>query len=939
MAATPDADAAAALARGLCDAPGDAAEVGAEARLAVGWALKAECYAAWSSDPPRALRAAQALGLLSRAGGPAALAALADWTEGIACLVRSRMDDAVAALDRAAGRWRAAGEPLHAAQTQVPKIMALAVLGRFDDAMACALATDAALRAGGDEHAAAKVRLNLGSLAFSRDEHGPAVEHYRAAAVRFARLGDREHSVMADIGLADALSYLGRFDAAQRSYARARMRADTHGLPVLAASADHGLALLALARGRYREALAGLEAACRAYAALGLEHRRTEAEKNLADAYLEVRLLPEAIARYTELIAALRADAALATLPWAQVQLARACALAGQPQAALQALADAATGFDAQGNAAGSATVQAVHAALLAAAGEAQAARRLAQQARDGFAAAGLGSHAQAAQLQVAAARVRCGEPAAALVACEALRAEPTLPPPLQVRVQEVRAEALSALGQRDAARDALDAAIDGVEQLRALLPGEELRRAFLADAGPAYTQRLGMALEDAGSGPAGAGAVLQWLERFKARALQERLGGAAEGGDRDAPPDPVRERLDWIYRCLQRQLEDDGETRAALRDEATRLERELHEDARRRRLKHAEPGAGIAPIDRLDVAALQRALGAGRALVEYGVVGDELFAIVVHEAGIRLHRHVASWAATQAAIEGMRLQVASMRAAHALAPASLAQLAERAQRRLAQLHALVWQPLAADLAGIRRLVIVPHGGLHGVPFAALGEAHAALVDRHELVMAASAAVALRSLAAAADTGAPGAAWLFGDDAALAFVSTELHAVQAALGGAQLLLGDAARVAALREAAARADVLHLACHARFRADSPLFSALQLVDGNLTAGEVQDLRLRARLVVLSACETALGAPGAADEGVGLVRAFLMAGAARVLGSHWAVDDTSTAAFMAHFYRGWCGGAGVAEALGQAQRALRAEWPHPAHWAAFALHGAG
>jgi CHAT domain-containing protein len=76
--------------------------------------------------------------------------------------------------------------------------------------------------------------------------------------------------------------------------------------------------------------------------------------------------------------------------------------------------------------------------------------------------------------------------------------------------------------------------------------------------------------------------------------------------------------------------------------------------------------------------------------------------------------------------------------------------LCERAQRRLAQLHGLIWQPLADDVAGHGRLIIVPHGVLHQLPFAALGDGRDALVDRHELVMAASAGVALHSLKQAA---------------------------------------------------------------------------------------------------------------------------------------------------------------------------------------------
>jgi CHAT domain-containing protein len=240
---------------------------------------------------------------------------------------------------------------------------------------------------------------------------------------------------------------------------------------------------------------------------------------------------------------------------------------------------------------------------------------------------------------------------------------------------------------------------------------------------------------------------------------------------------------------------------------------------------------------------------------------------------------------------------------------------------------------------------VAPHGVLHQVPFSALGEGAGALVDKHHLVMCASAGVALHALGGTGarrdgDPHGPATALLLGDSSRLPHVATELRAVATALapGGGQVVEAAGLADAGLRDTASRADVLHLACHADFRADSPMFSALHLADGALTVDQVQALALRARLVVLSACETALGDAGVADEGVGLVRAFLMAGARSVLGSRWAVDDAATAEFMALFYEQWRGGNGLSAALTQAQRTLRLRRPHPAHWAAFALHGA-
>ena len=253
---------------------------------------------------------------------------------------------------------RAAGRADAAAQTQVPKIMALSMLGQHAEAIACAEATQRELLAHGDALAAARVSQNLGSLHARRDAYPEAARHFREAAVRFARLGDHTHSVLADIGLADALTAMGDTDEALRIYARARMRAGQRGLAMQVALVEESLALLELARGRWRPALAGLEAARAGYEALGLPQYLAIAEKQLGDAYLALRLLPEALAL---LAAAERQFAALA-LPdeqaWALAQRGRAEALLGDAAAAGASLDAAATLFQAQGNAVGAAAVR-----------------------------------------------------------------------------------------------------------------------------------------------------------------------------------------------------------------------------------------------------------------------------------------------------------------------------------------------------------------------------------------------------------------------------------------------------------------------------------------------------------------------------------------------------------------------------------------------------
>jgi CHAT domain-containing protein len=101
-----------------------------------------------------------------------------------------------------------------------------------------------------------------------------------------------------------------------------------------------------------------------------------------------------------------------------------------------------------------------------------------------------------------------------------------------------------------------------------------------------------------------------------------------------------------------------------------------------------------------------------------------------------------------------------------------------------------------------------------------------------------------------------------------------------------------------------------------------------------------MRLPVDLVVLSACNTALGKPVKGEGLVGIVRGFMYAGASRVIASLWKVDDDATGAMMGRFYEEMLkNNRSPAAALRQAQLAMwqQERWRPPFYWAAFALQG--
>ncbi len=146
-------------------------------------------------------------------------------------------------------------------------------------------------------------------------------------------------------------------------------------------------------------------------------------------------------------------------------------------------------------------------------------------------------------------------------------------------------------------------------------------------------------------------------------------------------------------------------------------------------------------------------------------------------------------------------------------------------------------------------------------------------------------------------------------------------------------------------------IVHFATHGMLHEGHPELSGLvlsmfdekgQTRDGRLHLHQIYGLRLRAELVVLSACRTALGEQVRGEGIVGLTRGFMYAGADRVAVSLWNVNDEATAELVRRFYQGMLGaGLPAAAALRQAQLAmLRHEnprWRAPYYWAGFILQG--
>lgn len=939
-------------------------------------------------DPGGGARLAEALVELAE-GLPAPLAAAqAHYLRAQAHALAGEWTQALPLIAAARDGFLAAGQPQEAVRTSVGEMHALAGLGRYPDALA---AGERALAETTDPFIVALVAQNQGMIYDLMGRYDDALAAYDRAAAGYAALDQSERLGHVHNNRGMVLLSLGRGGEAVQAFQDVAAIFAARGLTLLTAQAQTNRGEALSLMGDHSAALEAFETARRTFEALGPGVERGTLYLETATAYLALNLYPEALATCDEALAGFRA----ASMPYEQGQalVRRAAALnaLGQPPAAEAALAEAETIFRELGNEPWLAIVWLEQAALWELMERGEEALAVAQDTlalceRLGLAVQGAYAHLRLADLLAdqapETARTHLEK---ALVQAEALAL-----PQLRYRAHARLGRLWRLQEQTDEALNHLTQAIEESERLRATLPQETLRTAFLRDKLTPYEDLIQLYLAHGDDN--GLRQAFAVAERARSRALLDLLAGsvddqlqAAETDEADAALrqqlELLRADLDLIYNELlaadTNASKDDqpGPSLAQLRSQAYQHEQEIT----RLRLRVEALGHGYLDVAQpLSLKAVQATLPPEAHLLAYYIVGDELLAFVVSphsraevqrglgaEAprcrgaevrssllpcspapllpgsgegpGVRVYRRLTTPSELTPALDRLGMQWNRFHLGAEHAARHRATLEQSARAILADLYDQLVRPLADGLGG-EQLIIVPYGPLHGVPFHALYDGQSYLIERYEISYAPSATVMARCqarprrpLELALVVGVP--------DAGIPHVAQEAEAVAALFPGARLLQGHEATMPALRAAAAGRDLLHLACHGLFRADNPLFSALRLGDGWLTVAEAAELGLETGLVTLSACESGRSRVVEGDELLGLARAFLGSGVASLVVSLWLVNDASTAQLMEEFYRCLQAGQSKAAALRAAQRALLATELHPYYWAPFVLMGQG
>jgi len=510
-----------------------------------------------------------------------------------------------------------------------------------------------------------------------------------------------------------------------------------------------------------------------------------------------------------------------------------------------------------------------------------------------------------------------------------------------------------------DAALDYYRQAIETVERIRGKLDIAEDKTGYLADKIEIYHQLVRLLIELGKEKEA-----FHYAERARARSLSDLLteAGAEALGQPDIDSD-LRDRLTETGAQISRIQSRLGELyseKTPNMESIKRLEAERDKTAAnyltlQREDRQRHPRYAAEPIN-LEQA--QGMLNDQTLLLEYvlGQEGSYLFAVSKKEC------RVVRLPETQL-IDG---RVRKLRGAVAW-PHRRAVSIYITQAKL--LYQDLIRPIETMLSGKKELIISPDGILHYLPFELLIPTNSPIAARPNwrllpylisdygisYVSSASVRAALgdrykepqnppKLLLAYADP-------VYSNETRLEYSRDEVEGIGKLypLESVDIFLGEAANEESVKAEGKLGQyrAIHFAVHGLLYESRPQLSGLALSpqgigreDGLLQVYEIFKLRLRAELVILSACKTGLG-KGVKGEGlIGLTQAFMYAGAQSVVVSLWEVLDLSTAKLMIEFHRR-LGDQPVnkVEALRQAKLQLihNTKFAHPYHWASFVLVG--
>ena len=712
---------------------------------------------------------------------------------------------AIAAFERV-------GDEPELARTLSACMQPLLLLGRYDEALAAGDRARQLFAAQGDELRLARLDNTIGNLLHRQDRFAEAMDCYNRAHQALLILNDADGILSVIHNKAVTLTSLNDFREALAAYESARQIAADRGLDQVVAQTDYNIAWLYYLRGEYSRAIEILHTAATASKGTGDAYHAALSLLNLSEIYLELNLsvdaremAEQAHARFNELGMGYEAAKALSNAATSHGQ-------EGKAFKALEIFASARARMVGEQNHVWPSLIDLYQAILLVDEGRLYEARRLSLTALACFEQSGLASRAAMCHLLLARIALRLDDAADGRRRCDnalaqLARAES---PILTYHARLLQGHALSRAGDRAGAYASYQTAREALETLRSRLNGEELKIAFVKNKGEVYERLVQLCL-DGETASGGFEEAFSHIEQAKSRTLFDLMfqpvhSLAREEGSESQLAHSIRElreELNWYYHLVEleqlRPGDQSSQRLAAFQREIGSREQDMARALRELKTTDSSQSDLHAPSV-CSLEAIREALPEGATLVEYFQVDDRIVLCLLDRDRLeiapisvmpRVAEHVRM---LQFQFSKFRLGADYVRTFHQA-------LLTSAQAHLHELFNELLAPVWSRLEG-RRLVVVPHGILHYVPFHALYTGSQYVTDACVVSYAPSGSI-YATCQQQSDGGGHGSLVLGVADEQAPRIETEARAVAEALPDSHLFVGADATEHVLRTPRAR----------------------------------------------------------------------------------------------------------------------------------------
>jgi CHAT domain-containing protein/tetratricopeptide (TPR) repeat protein len=829
-----------------------------------------------------------------------------------------------------------AGDIRQAARLRFALVGVLLNADHYPEAFDVASVAEKLLKEFGDDTGLARLYNNIANIYHRTDDHKRAFEYYSRCYEIFQRLQDEPGIALSSFNLGNSLADIDEFEKSDAMYGEAIKLSEKLGRADLGTQAEYNRAYLHYLRGRYSDALDGFARLRVVFEKAGSLRHYALCDLDEAEIYLQLNLSRDAAALATrggeqfEKLGLKYEQAKCASLYGvALIQLRRFVE-------ALEAFRESQKIFETENNVYWMGVLDLYRAEVHLSLQRFWEAQALATQAKGIFDRLGIPSKRIFSLVLLGRVALALNDLAAAdRYTAEISEIIKDVKIPLVLFPYHLLSGEIAERTRKwTEARRQYESAAQELERHQARLHHDELRVTFFKGRQRAYEALVRLSLESDDH----LSTAYAWCERARSRGLIELLSHCAPASLRIADQsllakvNRLREELNIQYARAHPEsrpiaTSSDFETIEIKEQELSRTLRDVS--------KQDPEYASLQQVSIATLDSLQAALPKRTTVIEYFTTGDEVLAFIVSSQDARVVRHLCPTARVLSQQERLGFQLEKFMLGKDYVSAHEKQILETTRRHLHELHKYLVAPFIKEIE-TPHLAIVPHGSLHFLPFHAFFDGEKYLIDDYEISYAPSASVLKYCLEKPVINDA--VPLLVGvADETVPLVHQELTRLKLLFPNARVLEDESATREAFVEHSKAAEFLHIATHAVFRHDNPMFSSFKLADGWFTAFDLFSMICQTNLVTLSGCQSGMSEVTGADDLLGLMRGFLYAGARSLLLSLWNVNDESTASLMAEFYQELQKGTAKSTAFRSAMLRIREQYPNPFYWAPFLLAG--